>query len=53
MFQMLNGATDLQRKEWKMTQGQGFAWLPESGKTLEGECSGPWETFASVVGTRL
>lgn len=39
MFQMMNGATDLQRKEWKMMHGQRFAWLPESEKTLEGEFS--------------
>eukprot|EP00066_Takifugu_rubripes_P020053 XP_011609319.1 PREDICTED: unconventional myosin-XIX [Takifugu rubripes] len=34
-YQMMNGATELQRKEWKMAHGQRFAWLPASEKTLE------------------
>lgn len=34
--QMIKGATDEQRKEWKMPHGESFAWLPNSEKTLEG-----------------
>jgi len=36
VFQMMKGATDEQRKEWKMPCGQCFVWLPNSEKTVEG-----------------
>lgn len=36
MFQMMKGATDEQRKEWKMPRGESFPWLPNVEKTLEG-----------------
>lgn len=36
VFQMLKGATDEQRKEWKMPCGKHFVWLPNSEKTVEG-----------------
>uniref|UniRef100_A0A671YNA1 Myosin XIX n=1 Tax=Sparus aurata TaxID=8175 RepID=A0A671YNA1_SPAAU len=39
-YQMTKGATDEQRKEWKMSHGQRFAWLPNSEKTVEG-----WSLF--------
>ncbi|KAI4814595.1 hypothetical protein KUCAC02_003784 [Chaenocephalus aceratus] len=32
---MLKGATDEQRKEWKMPCGKHFVWLPNSEKTVE------------------
>lgn len=38
MFQMMKGATDEQRKEWKMSHDQSFVWLPNSEKTIEGWC---------------
>ncbi|XP_033954480.1 unconventional myosin-XIX isoform X1 [Pseudochaenichthys georgianus] len=34
-YQMLKGATDEQRKEWKMPCGKHFVWLPNSEKTVE------------------
>ncbi|XP_068187306.1 unconventional myosin-XIX [Antennarius striatus] len=37
-YQMMKGATDEQRKEWKMPLGQWFAWLPNSEKTIEEDC---------------
>ncbi|KAE8287982.1 Unconventional myosin-XIX [Larimichthys crocea] len=37
-YQMIKGATDEQRKEWKMPHGESFAWLPNSEKTLEEDC---------------
>ncbi|XP_051256359.1 unconventional myosin-XIX [Dicentrarchus labrax] len=37
-YQMMKGATDEQRKEWKMPRGQRFTWLPKSEKTLEEDC---------------
>ncbi|XP_054481344.1 unconventional myosin-XIX [Anoplopoma fimbria] len=37
-YQMLKGATDEQRKEWKMPRGQSFVWLPNSEKTVEEDC---------------
>ncbi|KAL0994796.1 hypothetical protein UPYG_G00127270 [Umbra pygmaea] len=37
-YQMMKGANDEQRKEWKMAHGQRFAWLPNSQKTLEEDC---------------
>lgn len=33
---MMKGATDEQRKEWKMPRGQHFVWLPNVEKTVEG-----------------
>lgn len=36
VFQMMNGATDSQRKEWRMIGGQRFAWLPKSDRTSQG-----------------
>ncbi|XP_068457373.1 unconventional myosin-XIX [Clinocottus analis] len=37
-YQMMKGATDEQRKEWKMLREQCFAWLPNSEKTVEEDC---------------
>ncbi|XP_063341811.1 unconventional myosin-XIX isoform X1 [Pelmatolapia mariae] len=37
-YQMMKGATDEQRKEWKMSHGQSFVWLPNSEKTIEEDC---------------
>lgn len=37
-YQMMKGATDEQRKEWKMPQDQCFAWLPNLEKTIEEDC---------------
>ncbi|XP_029304565.1 unconventional myosin-XIX isoform X2 [Cottoperca gobio] len=34
-YQMMKGATDEQRREWKMPHGQRFVWLPNSEKTVE------------------
>uniref|UniRef100_A0A8C9XRG6 Myosin XIX n=1 Tax=Sander lucioperca TaxID=283035 RepID=A0A8C9XRG6_SANLU len=46
-YQMMKGATDEQRKEWKMPCGQHFVWLPNSEKTLEEDCF--LETVAAMV----
>ncbi|XP_030602773.1 unconventional myosin-XIX [Archocentrus centrarchus] len=37
-YQMMKGATDEQRKEWKMSRDQSFVWLPNSEKTVEEDC---------------
>uniref|UniRef100_A0AAV2JCW9 Myosin motor domain-containing protein n=1 Tax=Knipowitschia caucasica TaxID=637954 RepID=A0AAV2JCW9_KNICA len=37
-YQMMSGATTEQRKEWKMPNGQCFAWLPNSNTHLEEDC---------------
>ncbi|XP_071316432.1 unconventional myosin-XIX [Trachinotus anak] len=37
-YQMMKGATDEQRKEWKMPRGQRFVWLPKAEKTVEEDC---------------
>ncbi|XP_074467568.1 unconventional myosin-XIX isoform X1 [Sebastes fasciatus] len=37
-YQMMKGATDEQRKEWKMPHDQHFVWLPNSEKTVEEDC---------------
>ncbi|XP_056263844.1 unconventional myosin-XIX isoform X3 [Pseudoliparis swirei] len=37
-YKMMKGATDEQRKEWKMPCGQCFVWLPNSEKTVEEDC---------------
>uniref|UniRef100_A0AAX7UPE4 Myosin motor domain-containing protein n=1 Tax=Astatotilapia calliptera TaxID=8154 RepID=A0AAX7UPE4_ASTCA len=37
-YQMMKGATDEQRKEWKMSHDQSFVWLPNSEKTIEEDC---------------
>uniref|UniRef100_A0A669DGB6 Myosin XIX n=1 Tax=Oreochromis niloticus TaxID=8128 RepID=A0A669DGB6_ORENI len=37
-YQMMRGATDEQRKEWKMSHDQSFVWLPNSEKTIEEDC---------------
>ncbi|XP_056140554.1 unconventional myosin-XIX [Lampris incognitus] len=37
-YQMMKGATEEQRKEWKMPRGQSFAWLPNAEKTVEEDC---------------
>ncbi|XP_037543368.1 unconventional myosin-XIX [Nematolebias whitei] len=34
-YQMMKGATDEQRKEWKMQHDQHFVWLPNSEKQVE------------------
>ncbi|XP_030293341.1 unconventional myosin-XIX [Sparus aurata] len=46
-YQMTKGATDEQRKEWKMSHGQRFAWLPNSEKTVEEDCF--QETIGAMV----
>lgn len=33
---MMKGATDEQRKEWKMSRGQRFSWLQNLERTVEG-----------------
>ncbi|KAK0136465.1 Unconventional myosin-XIX [Merluccius polli] len=35
---MMKGASGEQRKEWKMSHGQSFNWLPKTEKTLEEDC---------------
>uniref|UniRef100_A0A665TJH5 Myosin motor domain-containing protein n=1 Tax=Echeneis naucrates TaxID=173247 RepID=A0A665TJH5_ECHNA len=37
-YQMIKGATDEQRKDWKMPCGQHFVWLPNAEKTVEEDC---------------
>ncbi|KAM4620654.1 unconventional myosin-XIX [Polymixia lowei] len=37
-YQMMKGATDEQRKEWRMPHGQSFSWLPNAEKTVEEDC---------------
>ncbi|XP_059208280.1 unconventional myosin-XIX [Centropristis striata] len=37
-YQMMKGATDEQRKEWKMQRDQRFVWLPNLEKTVEEDC---------------
>ncbi|XP_072302729.1 unconventional myosin-XIX isoform X2 [Eucyclogobius newberryi] len=37
-YQMMKGATNEQRKEWKMHNGQFFVWLPNTNKSLEEDC---------------
>uniref|UniRef100_A0A4W6ER11 Myosin XIX n=1 Tax=Lates calcarifer TaxID=8187 RepID=A0A4W6ER11_LATCA len=37
-YQMMKGATDEQRKEWKMSHDQRFVWLPKAEKTIEEDC---------------
>nr|XP_019941478.1 PREDICTED: unconventional myosin-XIX [Paralichthys olivaceus] len=37
-YQMMKGATDEQRKEWKMPHGQRFVWLPKAEITVEEDC---------------
>ncbi|XP_069003028.1 unconventional myosin-XIX [Embiotoca jacksoni] len=37
-YQMMKGATDEQRKDWKMSLDQQFVWLPNSEKTVEEDC---------------
>ncbi|XP_008330610.1 unconventional myosin-XIX isoform X1 [Cynoglossus semilaevis] len=37
-YQMMKGATEEQRKEWKMLHGQHFAWLPKTEKEIEEDC---------------
>ncbi|KAJ3588797.1 hypothetical protein NHX12_009651 [Muraenolepis orangiensis] len=37
-YQMMTGASGEQRKEWKMSHGQRFNWLPKAAKTLEEDC---------------
>ncbi|XP_072230390.1 unconventional myosin-XIX [Leuresthes tenuis] len=34
-YQMIKGATDEQRKEWKMPRDQSFVWLPNSEQQVE------------------
>nr|XP_046266684.1 unconventional myosin-XIX isoform X2 [Scatophagus argus] len=46
-YQMMKGATDEQRKEWKMPRGQHFLWLPNSEKTVEEDCF--YETVEAMV----
>ncbi|XP_071386013.1 unconventional myosin-XIX [Centroberyx affinis] len=37
-YQMMKGATDEQRKEWRMPCDQQFVWLPNAEKTVEEDC---------------
>ncbi|KAM8900362.1 unconventional myosin-XIX [Spinachia spinachia] len=37
-YQMMKGATDEQRKEWKMPRSRRFVWLPNAEKTVEEDC---------------
>ncbi|XP_037324043.2 unconventional myosin-XIX [Pungitius pungitius] len=37
-YQMMKGATDEQRMEWKMPCSQSFLWLPNAEKTVEEDC---------------
>ncbi|XP_060912196.1 unconventional myosin-XIX [Labrus mixtus] len=37
-YQMMKGATAEQRREWKMSHGQRFVWLPNSERTREEDC---------------
>uniref|UniRef100_A0A7N6B1D9 Myosin motor domain-containing protein n=1 Tax=Anabas testudineus TaxID=64144 RepID=A0A7N6B1D9_ANATE len=37
-YQMMKGATEEQRKEWKMPHEQHFMWLPNAEKTIEEDC---------------
>nr|XP_020505634.1 unconventional myosin-XIX [Labrus bergylta] len=37
-YQMMKGATAEQRREWKMSHGQHFVWLPNSERTREEDC---------------
>lgn len=37
-YQMMKGATNEQRNEWKIPYGQVFAWLPNTEKNLEEDC---------------
>ncbi|KAM9788989.1 unconventional myosin-XIX [Neosynchiropus ocellatus] len=37
-YQMMKGATDEQRMEWKMHQDQYFSWLPSAEKNIEEDC---------------
>ncbi|KAK2879774.1 unconventional myosin-XIX [Channa argus] len=46
-YQMMKGATDEQRKEWKMPHGQHFVWLPKYKKTIEEDCFN--ETLEAMV----
>ncbi|XP_028277851.1 unconventional myosin-XIX [Parambassis ranga] len=46
-YQMMKGATEEQRKEWKMLQDQHFVWLPRSEKTVEEDCFN--ETVEAMV----
>ncbi|XP_030648424.1 unconventional myosin-XIX [Chanos chanos] len=39
-YQMMKGATEKQREEWKMPHDQTFAWLPNTEKTLEEDSFG-------------
>ncbi|XP_040005919.1 unconventional myosin-XIX [Xiphias gladius] len=46
-YQMMKGATDEQRKEWRMPRGQRFVWLPNAEKTVEED--GFHETVEAMV----
>ncbi|XP_029028743.1 unconventional myosin-XIX isoform X2 [Betta splendens] len=46
-YQMMKGATDEQRKEWKMPHGQHYAWLPNTEKIIEEDCF--YETLDAMV----
>uniref|UniRef100_A0A667ZT66 Myosin XIX n=1 Tax=Myripristis murdjan TaxID=586833 RepID=A0A667ZT66_9TELE len=46
-YQMMKGATDEQRKEWRMPKDQQFVWLPNAEKTLEEDCF--QETLEAMV----
>uniref|UniRef100_A0A8D2ZDL3 Myosin XIX n=1 Tax=Scophthalmus maximus TaxID=52904 RepID=A0A8D2ZDL3_SCOMX len=46
-YQMMKGATDEQRKEWKMPHGQRFVWLPKAEKHVEEDCF--QETIEAMV----
>ncbi|XP_048873554.1 unconventional myosin-XIX isoform X2 [Brienomyrus brachyistius] len=37
-YQLMKGATEEQRKEWKLPRDQHFIWLPNAERTLEEDC---------------
>nr|XP_054586892.1 unconventional myosin-XIX [Nothobranchius furzeri]XP_054586893.1 unconventional myosin-XIX [Nothobranchius furzeri] len=37
-YQMMKGASDAQRNEWKMPRNQRFVWLPNCEKQVEDDC---------------
>lgn len=46
-YQMMKGGTDGQKKEWMMSHGQRFVWLPNCEKSIEEDCF--VETMAAMV----
>ncbi|XP_051903351.1 unconventional myosin-XIX [Hippocampus zosterae] len=50
-YQMMKGATNEQRKEWNMSRGHHFVWLPNVEKTIEEDCF--QETLDAMVHLRI